>query len=204
MVNYLKIAEDATHVGVVKFSTDATVEINLKDSFNKKEITEKVRSVAHDGGVTRIDLGIKQAMEKVFTSAGGQREDTAKVSSPISTWRSIRVLRETFRKGIRQERVRSLSTFPQTSELPQSSSGQCKALRYTCDMGHFLQLTHKSIVLFLFGFCITIVVRTSLAARGKCRSLFLFSRRGGGGGGGDVGIAGVCLGGFLYICFSPG
>ena len=68
-----------THVSVIVYGSEATIEINLNDHTDLDSFTEAVRKIKYRGGRTRIDLALQLASSIVFTPSGGAREGMPKM-----------------------------------------------------------------------------------------------------------------------------
>ena len=79
VIDYLQIGPNLTHVGVIEYSTRASLQLNFSTSYDKEEIKTLVDSVDLTTGITRIDLALKVAAEELFTPAGGMRGSSRKV-----------------------------------------------------------------------------------------------------------------------------
>lgn len=79
-IEFLTVSESQTHIGVIAYSSDATLELKFDDSYNKIEVQQKVDQVTHTRGLTRIDLALKVASEQLFVPAGGMRVNARKVN----------------------------------------------------------------------------------------------------------------------------
>lgn len=79
IVEFLQVGPTFTHVGVIEYSSSATLQLKFDDTYNKEEIQQRVDLVPHTRGLTRIDLALKVASEQLFTSAGGMRTNSRKV-----------------------------------------------------------------------------------------------------------------------------
>lgn len=68
-----------THVSVIVYGSEATIEINLNDHTDLDSFTEAVRKIKYRGGRTRIDLALQLASSIVFTPSSGAREGMPKM-----------------------------------------------------------------------------------------------------------------------------
>lgn len=80
VVDYLRIGDKFTHVGLIEYSRSAKMQFNFTRSYDKDEIKGLVDDVPHTAGITRIDLALKVASEKLFTEEGGMRPNSRKVN----------------------------------------------------------------------------------------------------------------------------
>lgn len=79
VIDYLQIGPNLTHVGVIEYSTRASLQLKFSTSYDKEEIKTLVDGVDQTFGITRIDLALKVAAEELFTPAGGMRASSRKV-----------------------------------------------------------------------------------------------------------------------------
>ena len=87
----LPISKKKTHVGIVHYSSKAELSNSFKDKKyqNKKELISKVKNfqpVSHRG--TRMDRGLKMALDKLFTRKGGDRKGKQNVVVVIGDGRN--------------------------------------------------------------------------------------------------------------------
>lgn len=73
VIDFLLIGENLTHVGLIEYSSQASLEFDFKKSFDKQEIKKSVENLPQSFGRTRIDLALKVASEQLFTQEGGMR-----------------------------------------------------------------------------------------------------------------------------------
>ena len=79
VIDFLLIGENLTHVGLIEYSSGASLQFNFIQSFDKQEIKKSVENVPQTGGLTRIDLALKIASQQLFTQEGGMRSLSRKV-----------------------------------------------------------------------------------------------------------------------------
>ena len=79
VIDFLLIGENLTHVGLIEYSSGASLQFNFIQSFDKQEIKKSVENVRQTGGLTRIDLALKIASQQLFTQEGGMRSSSRKV-----------------------------------------------------------------------------------------------------------------------------
>ena len=79
VVQFLDIAPALTHVGLIRYSTGANLELKFSSSYDKAEILRLIDEIALTDGITRIDLALKVASEELFTADGGMRAQARKV-----------------------------------------------------------------------------------------------------------------------------
>ena len=80
VVDYLKIGENFTHVGLIEYSHSAKVQFNFTRSFDKEEIKRFVDGIPHTAGITRIDLALNVYFKKLLTPEEGMRPLSRKVN----------------------------------------------------------------------------------------------------------------------------
>ena len=74
------IAENKSHVAMVRFSNNAEVQFGFADEYNADTLKEFVDIAEHDGGQTYIDKAFDIANTQVFTRKDGWRPDVYSVS----------------------------------------------------------------------------------------------------------------------------
>jgi hypothetical protein len=79
IIEFLQIGPTLTHIGLIEYSTKATLQLKFDDTYDKKEVQQRVDIVPHTRGLTRIDLALKIASEQLFTPQGGMRPNSRKV-----------------------------------------------------------------------------------------------------------------------------
>ena len=79
VIDFLLIGPNLTHVGLIDYSSGASLQFDFLQSFEKEEIKSSVEAVLQTFGLTRIDLALKVASEELFTSKGGMRDTSRKV-----------------------------------------------------------------------------------------------------------------------------
>ena len=73
-----KIARDGTRVGIIVYSTRASIAISLKSYFTWRGFARAVSRIRFERGDTRIDLALKSARE-IFKTSRGSREGVPKI-----------------------------------------------------------------------------------------------------------------------------
>ena len=85
IVDAFDIQENGTHVGVIYYSTTASVQFDFNkfknDELNRENIVKEINKISVTEGQTRIDLALKLAKERLFSAQGGMRIDKPKVST---------------------------------------------------------------------------------------------------------------------------
>ena len=83
MVDGFDISEDGTHIAIVEYSTDPSVQLKFNDfsgsALNAANLKRKVLGIPHSRGKTYIDKALAMANRDVFSAAGGMRPDVLKV-----------------------------------------------------------------------------------------------------------------------------
>lgn len=77
-----------TNVGVVSFSSSARTEISFTSRQNVEIIKSIVRKMDYDGGSTRMDLGLKETREVLFSKQGEMRKNMPDVLLAITDGKS--------------------------------------------------------------------------------------------------------------------
>lgn len=84
LVDQFEVSETGTHVALVEYSTDASVQLKFNDfkgaALNAVNVKRKVQSVPHTRGFTYIDKALALADKVVFSEANGMRKNVAKVN----------------------------------------------------------------------------------------------------------------------------
>ena len=73
IVSQFPVTRDLTHVGLVKFSTNALVEFGLDEHYSNAAINRTIYDIRHTSGETNIAEGLRLMREQVFTQAGDRR-----------------------------------------------------------------------------------------------------------------------------------
>jgi len=83
LVNGFQVAEDHTHIAIIEYSTEASVQLRFNDlpgrKLTKNNVYEIVNRIPHKRGKTYIDRALRLANDEVFTLKGGMRDDVRKV-----------------------------------------------------------------------------------------------------------------------------
>lgn len=85
IVEFLQVGPTLTHIGVIEYSSSASLRLKFDDTYNKEEIQKRVDLIPHTRGLTRIDLALRVASEQLFTPAGGMRPNSRKVKTVTCT-----------------------------------------------------------------------------------------------------------------------
>ena len=75
-------------MGVVSFSSSAKTEILFSAEQSVKAIKASILNITYYAGSTRIDLGLRDCREKLFTAGGGMRSNVPQVLLVITDGRS--------------------------------------------------------------------------------------------------------------------
>ena len=77
------ISESGTHVALVEYSTDASVQLRFNDfsgaKLNAVNVKRKIKNLPHTRGFTYIDKALRLADSEIFSPKGGMRENVTKV-----------------------------------------------------------------------------------------------------------------------------
>ena len=81
LVGHLAISPQGTHVGAIVYHTKALLQFNLAKSeyHNLSKLQAAIRALKYTGGGTRTDLALEAAANRIFSAAGGDRQDAANV-----------------------------------------------------------------------------------------------------------------------------
>ena len=79
VVELNEISSSGLHAGVVLFSHSSSVAIKLSDFYDSKAFEAAVQELKHECSITRIDKGLKDSYDKLFTRSYGARSGVAKV-----------------------------------------------------------------------------------------------------------------------------
>lgn len=85
IVDGFEVSEDHTHIAIVEYSTEATVQLKFNTlpgrKLNKQNVRKIVQAIPHKRGHTYIDRALRRANDELFTIKGGMRDDVRKVRS---------------------------------------------------------------------------------------------------------------------------
>ncbi|XP_033748050.1 cartilage matrix protein-like [Pecten maximus] len=79
VVDYLDVGNDLTHVGVITFSSNATMRFPLNRYTSKDEVKTAVKAIDWQGGNTYTNEALKMLMNEGFTVGNGARKGVAQV-----------------------------------------------------------------------------------------------------------------------------
>lgn len=78
-----EISEDFTHIALIEYSTQASVQLKFNDltgrNINRYSVNRRVNRIPHRKGYTYIDRALRLANEQVFTYEAGMRDYVKKV-----------------------------------------------------------------------------------------------------------------------------
>lgn len=78
------ISESGTHVALVEYSTEASVQLKFNDFsgafLNAANVKRRIDRIPHNRGLTYIDKALSLANREVFTAEGGMRQNVTKVN----------------------------------------------------------------------------------------------------------------------------
>ena len=84
LVDQFDISETGTHVALVEYSTDASVQLRFNDfsgaELNAVNVKRKISSLPHTRGFTYIDKALALADTEIFSAKGGMRQNVTKVN----------------------------------------------------------------------------------------------------------------------------
>ena len=104
------ISPDGGHASVVQFSRDAQLMINFDDHASLSEFETALDGLNHWDGTTRIDLGLKVALDQMFQVANGMRPDVSHTLVLITDGNQTgeNVNYEEFRRRLNERKIRVL------------------------------------------------------------------------------------------------
>lgn len=81
LMSHFSVSTKATHFGVITYSTNSNLEFDLANPkyHNVVELKKRVMEIRYPGQWTRTDRALEMAAQKLFTSAGGDRNDKANI-----------------------------------------------------------------------------------------------------------------------------
>ncbi|KAK3084582.1 hypothetical protein FSP39_015804 [Pinctada imbricata] len=94
VVERISMSNDETRVAVVKFSTNAILEVPLNMYHDAQKLKKKVLTISWEGGETYLRKAIDMVVDRVFKAANGARSDAEKLVVVITD-------------GVSKERVRT-------------------------------------------------------------------------------------------------
>ena len=77
LISHFTVSSKATHFGVITYSTDSRLEFDFANSkyHDIVELKKRVMEISYPGRWTRTDKALEMAANKLFTVAGGDRND---------------------------------------------------------------------------------------------------------------------------------
>ena len=80
-MSHFSVSTKATHFGVITYSTNSNLEFDLANAkyHDVVELKKRVMEIRYPGQWTRTDKALEMAAQKLFTSAGGDRNDKANI-----------------------------------------------------------------------------------------------------------------------------
>lgn len=81
LMSHFSVSTKATHFGVITYSTNSNLEFDLANPkyHDVVELKKRVMEIKYPGQWTRTDRALEMAAQKLFTSAGGDRNDKANI-----------------------------------------------------------------------------------------------------------------------------
>lgn len=78
------VSETGTHVALVEYSTEASVQLRFNDfsggQLNAVNVKRRIQKLPHTRGYTYIDKALNLADKEIFSAKGGMRQDVSKVN----------------------------------------------------------------------------------------------------------------------------
>ena len=78
------VSESGTHVALVEYSTEASVQLRFNEftgaKLNAVNVKRKIQSLPHTRGFTYIDKALDLADREIFSVKGGMRANVSKVN----------------------------------------------------------------------------------------------------------------------------
>lgn len=82
-IDQFDISETGTHVAVIEYSTNATVQLKFNEfrgaHLNAANVKRKILAIPHSRGFTYINKALNLADKELFSEANGMRKDVLKV-----------------------------------------------------------------------------------------------------------------------------
>ena len=101
MLDGFDISEKGTHVAVVEYSTNPTLQIKFNEFsgrfLNAANLKRKIRKIKQSRGFTYIDKALQMASTEVFNEENGMRPNVTKVSKCQLQSGKASLLRQTAR-----------------------------------------------------------------------------------------------------------
>ena len=121
IVSQFPVTRDLTHVGLVKFSTNAMVEFRLDRHYSNAEINRTIYGVQHTGGETNIAEGLRLMRTQVFTRDGDRnnaKNIAIVITDGVANYEANRVEEEARRA--RQDQNIEIFTVGITNQIDES------------------------------------------------------------------------------------
>lgn len=84
------VSESGTHVGLVVYSTEASVQLRFNEfagaQLNAVNVKRKIQKLPHTRGYTYIDKALDLADMEIFSEKGGMRANVSKVNLSSSVF----------------------------------------------------------------------------------------------------------------------
>jgi len=84
LVDEFDVSESGTHVALVVYSTEASVQLRLNEftgaQLNAVNVKRKIQKLPHARGFTYIDKALDLADREIFSENGGMRANVSKVN----------------------------------------------------------------------------------------------------------------------------
>ena len=84
IVDSFEIGDELTHIALIEYSTQASVQLKFNDLTGGKltsyNVERRVQGIPHSRGYTYIDKALRLANEQVFTYEAGMRDYVRKVN----------------------------------------------------------------------------------------------------------------------------
>ena len=84
IIDGFEIGEELTHIALIEYSTQASVQLKFNDltggRLTNYNVERRVQRIPHSRGYTYIDKALRLANEQVFTYEAGMRDYVRKVN----------------------------------------------------------------------------------------------------------------------------
>ena len=84
LVDEFDVSESGTHVALVEYSTEASVQLRFNEltgaQLNAVNVKRKIQKLPHTQGYTYIDKALELADTEIFSEKGGMRANVSKVN----------------------------------------------------------------------------------------------------------------------------
>ena len=77
LISHFTVSSKATHFGIITYSTNSRLEFDFANAkyHDIVELKKRVMEISYPGSWTRTDKALEMAATKLFTVAGGDRND---------------------------------------------------------------------------------------------------------------------------------